>query len=168
MAYVLVLDSGTRSARSPRFTKTVPRSVDPKTGRARVCWIFLTRGEQQPRLSNIGHVAKPYGESVATDERRILVEHVRPTEDPVTLQELGRAMETLHFNRLLAAIEDQAQVLSPGASQALQAAVIELRPRLRQRLEWLKRIGSPERFVRGTAGLRGPNRKISGRGVASR
>jgi hypothetical protein len=152
MAYVLVLDSTARSAMSSRFTKTVPRSVDPKTGRARICWVFLTRNGRQPRLASVGRIAKPYGEPVATDERRILVEHVRSIEEPVTIEELRGVMETLHFNRLLAAVNDQAQVLTPGASEALQTAVIEIYPQLRQRLEWLERIASPERFVRGPAG----------------
>lgn len=152
MAYILVLDSTSRAARSSRFTKTVPRSVDPKTGRARICWVFLASPGHRPQLSRVGRVAKPYGEPVATDERRITVEHVRRIEEPLTLAEFNTAMPTQHFNRLMDAIGAQAQALTPGAAEALRSAVVQLYPALRQRLEWLERIASPERFVRGPAG----------------
>ncbi|MFI0445120.1 hypothetical protein [Actinomadura sp. 6N118] len=153
MAYVLVLDSDARSAYSLRFTKTVPRSIDPKSGAGRLCWIFLRDGGRAPKLAILGYIAKPHGEAVATDDRRILVEHARRLGEPVSLGELGAVMPTLHFNRLDRAVEEGVQVLPSEATNALHQAVVTLRPGLRQRLEWLSQLGSSGRVVSGAAGL---------------
>ncbi|GAA1833921.1 hypothetical protein [Actinomadura chokoriensis] len=153
MSYVLVISTDSRAMNSSQFTKIVPRSVDPRSDSGKVCWIFAAEGNRPPRLARVGIVAKPYGEVVATDERRIRVEHVRVLRDPLSLTELSGAMETLHFNRLQRAIEDGEQTLTPTAARDVRRALVTLRPQLRQLIEWLEQIGAPDRTITGQAGI---------------